>query len=217
MEAVKIETNEARAGLIDAIVEGEWDMFRSVNNVGGPAECQSQQGTFEIMRRAQFKTWGEKTLGCYLEDVKRAQIQGRNLMTEKYARMMAVTHPDEFAKIASMLPPVDAQVVELGVRIAAYHENWDREAAEKYPFIRANGRPFDGQSTADQTSADTYMRAELLTYSPDTLLYLLKDVETAATERRNLVIEQLEATMKQYGWSSIDEAEAYLSKKAATV
>lgn len=61
------------------------------------------------------------------------------------------------------------------------------------------------------------MRAELLTYSPDTLLYLLKDVETAATERRNVVIEQLDATMKQYGWSDINEAEQYLSKKAARV
>ena len=61
------------------------------------------------------------------------------------------------------------------------------------------------------------MRAELLTYSPDTLLYLLKDVETERTERRNVVIEQLDATMKQYGWSDINEAEQYLSKKAARV
>ncbi|MDO5035100.1 MAG: DUF4125 family protein [Actinomycetaceae bacterium] len=217
METVKIETDPARIGLIDAIVEGEWAMFSSVNNVGGPAECQSQQKTFEIMRRAQFSTWGEKTLGNYLEDLRRAALQGRNLMTEKYARMMAVTHPDEFEQIVGMLPPVDSQVVELGVKIAAYHEQWDKEAAERYPFIRANGRPFDGQGTSDQTSADTYMRAELLTYSPDTLLYLLKDVEYAASERRNLVIEQLDATMKQYGWEDINEAEGYLSKKAAQV
>lgn len=100
MENVKIETGPARVGLIDAIVEGEWEMFHSVNNVGGPAECQSQQNTFEIMRRAQFSTWGDKTLSCYLEDIKKAQIQGRNLMTEKYARMMAVTHPAEFEQIA---------------------------------------------------------------------------------------------------------------------
>ncbi|MDI9588749.1 MAG: DUF4125 family protein [Acidobacteriota bacterium] len=217
MENVKIETDPARIGLIDAIVEGEWEMFHSVNNVGGPAECQSQQNTFEIMRRAQFSTWGDKTLSCYLEDIKKAQVQGRNLMTEKYARMMAVTHPAEFEQIAPMLPPVDAQVVEMATKIAAYHEKWDVEAAEKYPFIRANGRPFDGEAPQEQTSADTYMRAELLTYSPDTLLYLLKDVETAATERRNVVIEQLDATMKQYGWSDINEAEQYLSKKAARV
>ena len=145
MENVKIETDPARIGLIDAIVEGEWEMFHSVNNVGGPAECQSQQNTFEIMRRAQFSTWGEKTLSCYLEDIKKAQVQGRNLMTVKYARMMAVTHPAEFEQIAPCFP-VDAQVVEMVTKIAAYHEKWDVEAAEKYPFIRANGRPFDGEA-----------------------------------------------------------------------
>ncbi|MDO4665245.1 MAG: DUF4125 family protein [Actinomycetaceae bacterium] len=212
---MSIESDPTRMGLIDEIVAGEWEMFHTVKNIGGPAQCQSQQQTFQIMRRAQFRTWGKKALGSYLEDVKRAQIQGRNLMTEKYGRMMAVTHPDEFERIAPMLPPPTLQVLEMASKIASYHEVWDKEAASMYPFIRANGRPFDGEGAQEQASADTYMRAELLTYSAETLLYLLKDVETAANSNRNLVIEQLAATVKQYGWANIDEAEVYLANQAA--
>lgn len=197
-----------RNTLIEEIVTLEWKMFSSVNNVGGPAQCQSQDETFEIMRRAQFRTWSEAALFLYRDDLKRARNEGRNLMTEKYARMMSVTHPEEYALIASQLPVLSQETLCLVDLIAAHHKRWDAEVAEKYPKLRAQGRRRDEDSQrGGGPSANTYLVGELLTYSLATLHQVLTDVETALNEGRNPVAEQLEETVKQYGWPDLATAE----------
>ncbi|NLO98048.1 MAG: DUF4125 family protein, partial [Peptococcaceae bacterium] len=55
--------------LIDKIIAVEWKMFHSVPNVGGPAACQNDPQTFDIMRRSQALSWSEKTLASYLQDL----------------------------------------------------------------------------------------------------------------------------------------------------
>ena len=93
--------------LIDAIVQIEWPMFAGVNNEGGKAACQMDLATFRIMRISQYSAWGEELLESCLADLRAAQNQGRNLMTEKYARMMKTTFPDEYPAIEKSLPPLD--------------------------------------------------------------------------------------------------------------
>ena len=93
--------------LIDAIVQIEWPMFAGVNNEGGKAACQMDLATFRIMRISQSSAWGEELLESCLADLRAAQNQGRNLMTEKYARMMKTTFPDEYPAIEKSLPPLD--------------------------------------------------------------------------------------------------------------
>ena len=200
----------ARKELVDAIIEIEWEMFTSVNNVGGPAACQSQDQTFNVMRRAQFSTWSLDTLDSYLHDLDGARAQGRNLMTEKYARMMSVTHPDEYAEIAPMLPPVTQEAMDLIDKIAAQHDMWDQAVTEEFPKLRARGRTQDeaGQEGHGPT-ANTYLIGELLTYSLPTLRGVMHDVEEALTHGHNIVRDQLESTVKQYGWPSIEEAEKH--------
>ena len=41
--------------------------------------------TFKIMRKSQAATWSDELLASYLEDLKTATREGRNIMTEKYA------------------------------------------------------------------------------------------------------------------------------------
>ena len=89
--------------LIDAIVQIEWPMFAGVNNEGGKAACQMDLATFRIMRISQYSAWGEELLESCLADLRAAQNQGRNLMTEKYARMMKTTFPDEYPAIEKSL------------------------------------------------------------------------------------------------------------------
>lgn len=92
--------------LIDAIVQIEWPMFAGVNNEGGKAACQMDLATFRIMRISQYSAWGEELLESCLADLRAAQNQGRNLMTEKYARMMKTTFP---AVNGGSNPPGDAK------------------------------------------------------------------------------------------------------------
>lgn len=199
--------------LLEQVIDIEWDMFSTAPNEGGPAECQSQRGTFEIMRKAQAATWNNAVLESYLQDLRDAQAMGRNLMTEKYGRMEQVTFPEEYAKIAHLLPPVSEEVQSLVHELAALHLVWDREAAEKYPLLRGRGRPLTGRQGDPETSAQTYLEGEYSTFSARTLRLLVKREQDAFDSGENLVIEQLDATVRAYGWASIDAAEAHLRGK----
>ena len=92
-----------RDELMSEIIKLEWDMFSRVSNVGGPASCQMRPDTFKIMRKSQAATWSDELLASYLEDLKTATREGRNIMTEKYARMMESTFPEEYRKLAASL------------------------------------------------------------------------------------------------------------------
>ena len=80
------------------ILEIEWKMFQNVPNIGGTALCQQDPETFEIMRFSQTMSGSEAFLESYLCDLKEAKKNERNLLTEKYARMMASTSPREYSR-----------------------------------------------------------------------------------------------------------------------
>ena len=84
--------------LREAIVRHEWDQFQRTNNEGGRAACQGNWPVFHQMRLAQFLTWERPLLTSYAADLDAADHVGRNLVTEKYGRMMASTAPEDFTK-----------------------------------------------------------------------------------------------------------------------
>lgn len=159
-----------RNRLVANIVELEWKMFQVVPNIGGKASCQDDFTTFRIMRSSQAASWSEGALESYLSDLKEAESSGRNLLTEKYARMMRSTSPSEYAHIEHMLPPVDPRAVELIEQALSIILEWEKELLEKYPYILGKGRPlFAKGDSGAVTSLETYLRGELATYSVRTL------------------------------------------------
>jgi hypothetical protein len=96
--------------IITKILDIEWKMFEKVSSIDGNALCQEDPETFRIMRTSQAVSWSVETLESYLGDLEIAQKDDRNLMTEKYARMMASTSPVEFAKFAHSLPQLALEV-----------------------------------------------------------------------------------------------------------
>ena len=82
--------------LIERIVRHEWDQFQRTNNEGGRAACQGNWPVFRQMRTSQFMTWTDPLLDSYLADLVEAERVGRNLVTEKYGRMMESTAPQDF-------------------------------------------------------------------------------------------------------------------------
>lgn len=95
-----------KTDLVGKIVNAEWKMFAEVPNIGGKASCQEDYKTFEINRSSQSLSWSEATLESYLADLTRAGKHGRNLLTEKYARMMQSTSPVEYDAIKHLIPPL---------------------------------------------------------------------------------------------------------------
>ncbi|MFA4837699.1 MAG: DUF4125 family protein [Dehalococcoidia bacterium] len=202
--------------LISRIVEIEWQMFQGVSNIGGQAGCQQDHVTFEIMRSSQSMGWSEATLESYLDDLLETERTGRNLLTEKYARMMERTSPLEYAGIKHLLPPLAPEVPPLIDEITTIVLEWEKELLHKYPYILKRGRPINSsEDTPFVTSIETYLRGELATYSPRTLGLYRDNVLKLKDEGINGSEIILEHTMKRYGFGSLEDAHNRLKAQSS--
>lgn len=206
---------EQKERLVADVVQLEWKMFQAVPSIGGRAGCQDDLKTFDIMRTSQLVSWSEAALGSYLNDLREADAGQRNLLTEKYARMMQSTSPAEYARIEHMLPPVNPAAFELIDRIIAIVLDWEVELAEKFPHILKRGRPiFKTEDRPRVTSLETYLRGELATYSVRTLeLYLASVTQQKAAGINGSEITLMHTT-KRYGYNSLEKANERMKQHA---
>jgi hypothetical protein len=203
---------DAREDLVSGIVEIEWKMFQNVPNIGGRAFCQDDFKTFQIMRSSQVASWSEETLESYLDDLRTAESSGKNLLTEKYARMMASTSPSEYAQIEHFLAPIDPEAIELIKQISSIVLGWEKELLEKYPNILRKGRPLFGSEDSPMvTSLETYLKGELETYSLRTLQLHLANMRRQRSENINGSAITLLDMMRRYGFNSLEEANQKLN------
>lgn len=192
------------------VIKLEWEMFSGVNNFGGRAPCQEDYMTFKIMRASQAEAWTEELLQSYYNDLVQAKSRNRNLMTEKYARMMESTFPEEYKRIAGMLPVVDSRTLDLIEKIIDINLKWKVETADKYPNLTKRGRViYTKDDSCIYTSFETYLRGELRTYSPNTI-QLYYDMTLEYWNRGENIDEiYLLNTVKKYGYDSLEEAEKF--------
>lgn len=194
--------------VLQEVLDLEWPMFHNVNNAGGKADCQFQKKTFTMMRVSQFSSWDIPTLEAYWQDLKKAVAEGRNLMTEKYARMMETTAPQEYARFADKLPAIDAKTLEIVEGIVTIQMACRAVFAEKYPKTASAGRKlYTEDDRDDDTSFETYLRAELKTYSMETLLRYRANLMDLLSKRENIIEIIMTTMVKFYGYTSLAECE----------
>lgn len=199
--------------LIKDIVDIEWPMFSSVNNVGGKAACQMDPITFKIMRVSQYKNWSDELLKSWLNDLRKAKGEGRNLASEKYARMMERTFPEEFEQLKNRLPPIPEETLNKIDEIINIHLDWKQALDNRYPFLSDRGRPLRSSEDVKYStpSLETYMRSELRTYSPETIdLYHAETLRRKA-ENRSEAEENLLNQVKEYDFKDLDAANEYFA------
>ena len=198
---------ESKEELVDAIVNLEWKAFDKVKNAGGRAECQDDWETFEIMRKSQYLTWNVDMLVQYRLDFEAANSAGRNLISEKYARMMESTVPDEYKAIEKELPVIPEEKKAIMETIISIQVQWMEEFALEYPGLAKNARIIHtSEDKPWDTSYETYLRGELGTYSDVMLaLYGRFVVEISQTEG-NLAKMIMINTVKMYGYDSLEKA-----------
>jgi hypothetical protein len=193
---------------LQEIIDIEWDMFHNVRSIDGPAACQEDPKTFELMRSSQIKSWSQEVAASYLDDLRSARAQDRNLMTEKYARMMQYTAPCEFRRIEPSVRPLEPAAEAVIERLLPRLVEWQEEVVAKYPHVGAQGRPI--RSSEDDrytTSFETYTRGELATYSAKTLQLLEEHYLQMAAMGENPAEHILRNTVQRYGYKSIERAE----------
>lgn len=199
-----------RDEMIERIVRHEWDQFQRTNNEGGRATCQGNWPVFNQMRTSQFLTWTTTLLGSYLHDLERAEQSGRNLITEKYGRMMASTAPREFhERIEPYLPQLGDARTTRQERVIATQVAWAADFRARYPKLGGAMRVLTtAQDTDEATSLETYLRGELGTYSDHTFALYEQFVDDLGSAGRNLTEETILATVRLGGFADLAEAEA---------
>ena len=195
--------NSAKEGLVRQIISEEYQMFSNVQNIGGRASCQDDFDTFYIMRSAQHSIFGLHTLESYFNDIREAQMEGRNLIAEKYSWMMEETDSAWFAeKLKPYLPKASERKMLLAERMTQVFMGCYESVKEKYPNMLAFGRsPYDNQ---DGASIQLYFSSELKTWSEATLLLACQDIISHLEEHQNPVCMIYEKMMDLYSHMALE-------------
>ena len=194
--------------MIEEIIKREWEFFQEVHHIDGRASCQDDFDTFQKQRSAQFMIYSDELLESYLQDLKNAKKNHRNLIYEKYAYMMEYTDKEYYEKIKDTLPKINHMQKDIVEVICQIEVGMREELNQQYPSLSKLSRTtYTKDDEQDDTSFETYLRGELYTYSPETLYLYGKMVTDKAKNHQNMIIEIMENTVKAYGYKSILEAE----------
>ena len=190
---------------IDELIDLEWYAFTKVENEGGRAYCQDDWETFYLMRMSQYICWPENLIESFTQDLIDANKREWNLVAEKYARMEEFTAPEEYESIKGLLPEVSEEQKALIDEIVDAHNQWMDEFYSANPNMAERGRPLHTSVDGGMTSAETYLRGELGTYSYRTLSIYAQWVRELKANGENLTEQIVSNEARLYGYESIKE------------
>jgi hypothetical protein len=181
--------------LIRQILNIEWDMFRRVKSET-PASCQNSPESFKSIRGSIFESWTPDMLSSYLEDLIAAQDAGRNLITEKYARM------DNRIPCLNTNPLIDV--------IVHIEAAWQEDIKFRFPALyqrvcRSTDEADDGSNFS------VYLRSELETYGHHTLTLYFQHLNQSWESGENPAMKALENLVRKGGYRDMDHAESQLA------
>lgn len=205
--AVTASKSDSIRALSLAIAKTEFEAFDKVHNEGGRASCQNNWPTFKIMRMSQYLTWDEDMLLQYLYEFKKNLSLGRNMIQEKYARMMKSTAPEKYAEFEATLPAISEEKERVIEEIVKVQVASMEQFAKVYPKLADNARLIHTSEDLEyDTSYETYLRGELGTYS-DRMLEMYGRYVIGITMRGgNIAEEIMKNTVKFYGYESLEAA-----------
>jgi hypothetical protein len=176
-EGMKLN-GDMRASVVDQVVAMELEMFMAVPT-SEPSACQEHPEVFKVMRWMTHSVLSEEILQSYLDDLEAARAKGRNLMTEKYARM------------ENKIPKSNKN--ERIDEIVGIEMEWIGSLKKKYPLTFKGGNP----------GFRNYLSSELETYSDKTLRLYHEAVTEARREGRNLAEERYDNLFRRLGYGSV--------------
>ncbi|PFG21287.1 DUF4125 family protein [Serinibacter salmoneus] len=194
----------------EEVVAQEWQQFQEVQGLDGRAQCQDDWPTFHQMRISQFLAWPLALIESYSRDLAGARSVGRNLVSEKYGRMMADTDPIAYARdIAPVVQELPEQRIAQQEEVVTTQVAWAADFMARYPRLGAGMRVLrTAQDTPTETSFETYLRGELGSYSGRTFAMYRAMIAGLRSEGGNLTEQILGWTVRLAGYPGLAEAEA---------
>lgn len=194
--------------IIEEIVREEWRQFQLINSQGGRASCQDDWAQFSIMRSSQFLVWPEPLLSSYAQDLQSASLEGRNLIFNKYAYMMARTDPTGYERVKHVLPEISQERKDYLEQAVQIHVRWAEDFARRFPKYAGKGRVIHQEDErCGLTSIETYQRGELYSYGPQTQLLYCEFVFRCEKEGKNLTYLVRDQMAKMYHYESVEDME----------
>ena len=197
---------------VSSILAIEWEMFHNVNG-DDRADCQENRTTFEAMRNAQFSVWSEAARKSYLCDIRAAAEAGRNVVREKYIRMMASTEPEGYEAFKGELPAVSGAAEELVQQIWDILAEETEDLRQHYPMLALGGRPLYAKDEAGWASVETYQKGELFTFGEETLRLLKEHILSMRAKGESYVTEVQKNSVTCLGYPDMDTAEAAMTEQ----
>ena len=140
-------------------------------------------------------------LAAYLIELTAAKRKGRNLLTEKYARM------------DNLIPPINTN--PLIDKIVGIETAWQEEIRRRYPALyQRSCRSTDPGD--DGMNFSIYMRCELETYGDTAIEIYYEWVDQAWRAGMNYSLTMLNHIVLNSGFKSIVEAEAFWVKQLSS-
>lgn len=166
--------------------------------------------TLEVMKLNRYRTWNEEMITQYIYDYNCEKVKGRDIISEKYLRMLESTDQDEYRKIEDTLPKVSEEKKKIIDKLVFAEVGCLEELNEKYPELFKHTRSIHSyEDNSMNTSYETYLKGELLTYS-DKMLELYNNFwAKALAENENPCLNIVNYAVKEYGHKDLKEAEAY--------
>lgn len=194
--------------VMKVVLNAEWSQFQKVENEGGRAPCQDDRATFEIMRRSQFMPWPREALESYMEDLRAADESGWNLVLEKYIRMMESTAPERYRSLRALLPERSPERLKQTEETVREMAGQAEEFAKTFPALAGRGRALRSRDDGPwDTSFETYLRGELLTYSDRTFRLYRDMADSFRRQGISLFRLVMENQVRFYGFKDLEEAE----------
>ena len=92
---------------------------------------------------------------------------------------------------------------------------WEEEFFKAYPIFSSMGRPlYSKQDDDEDTSIETYLRGELLSYSEKNLASYLKYILEMKNKNINLAIKNMDNLASMQGFENSQDVENYYTKNS---
>lgn len=161
----------SKLNLSKQICDIEWEMHQKLNSVDGIVECQTNDSYYKIMRISQHINMSISFLESYLNDLNYAKENGLSLPFIKYAFMEETTNKEMYEKVKDYLPIISEKRKMLQENIISLQLEMFEKYLKKNKIDKDKMRTiYTSTDSAYNASYETYLRAELSSYSEKSVM-----------------------------------------------